>query len=158
MARTLFTKINPAFFAAWHAVLFMSLPAAARAETPLPAYAPPASAVSAGSMLQMLAGLLLVLAVIGAAAWLLKRFAATPGAGAGTIKVIAGAAVGQRERVVLVEIGATWLVLGVAPGQVRALHSMPKDAAAQFGNLSSAPPPGGFQAWLRHVMEKRDAV
>jgi flagellar protein FliO/FliZ len=33
--------------------------------------------------------------------------------------------VGQRERVVVVEIGDDWLVLGVAAGQVRALHTLP---------------------------------
>ncbi|OGT03025.1 MAG: flagellar biosynthetic protein FliO [Gallionellales bacterium RBG_16_57_15] len=142
--------------ASWRLVLCLSLPAAAGAEIMQPAYAPPVPAVSTGSMLQMLAGLLLVLAVIGAAAWLLKRVAANPGTAAGSIRVVAGAAVGQRERVVLVEIGGTWLVLGVAPGQVRALHSMPKDSAEHFGN-PSAPPPTGFQAWLRHVMEKRNA-
>ena len=153
MARTSFAKIN---LASWRLVLCLSLPAAAGAETMQPAYAPPVPAVSTGSMLQMLAGLLLVLAVIGAAAWLLKRVAANPGTAAGSIRVVASAAVGQRERVVLVEIGGTWLVLGVAPGQVRALHSMPKDSAEHFGN-PSAPPPTGFQAWLRHVMEKRNA-
>ncbi len=135
----------------------LAIPLSVQAETPQPAYVPPMSAVSAGSMLQTFAGLLLVLAVIGAAAWLFKRYAASPAAAAGTIKVIAAAAVGQRERVVLVEIGGTWLVLGVAPGQVRALHSMPKDSAERFSNPSSAPPPPGFQAWLRHVMEKRNA-
>ena len=153
MARTSFAKIN---LASWRLVLCLSLPAAAGAETMQPAYAPPVPAVSTGSMLQMLAGLLLVLAVIGAAAWLLKRVAANPGTATGSIRVVASAAVGQRERVVLVEIGGTWLVLGVAPGQVRALHSMPKDSAEHFGN-PSAPPPTGFQAWLRHVMEKRNA-
>ena len=157
MAHALFEKINLALLASWRLVLCLSLPAAAGAETLQPAYAPPASAMSAGSMLQMLAGLLLVLAVIGAAAWLLKRVAANPGTATGAIRVIAGAAVGQRERVVLVEIGGTWLVLGVAPGQVRSLHSMPKDSAGHFGNPSSAPPPTGFQGWLRHVMEKRNA-
>ena len=157
MAHAWFEKINPALSASWRLVLCLSLPAVAGAETPQPANVPPPSAVSAGSMLQMLAGLLLVLAVIGTTAWLLKRFAANPGTAPGAIRVIAGAAVGQRERVVLVEIGGTWLVLGVAPGQVRALHNMPKDSAEHFGNPSSAPPPAGFQAWLRHVMEKRNA-
>jgi len=80
MARTSFAKIN---LASWRLVLCLSLPAAAGAETMQPAYAPPVPAVSTGSMLQMLAGLLLVLAVIGAAAWLLKRGAANPGTAAG---------------------------------------------------------------------------
>jgi len=157
MTRPSFTQINLALSTPWPLVLCMLLPAAAGAETLQPAVAPPASAVSAVSMLQMLAGLLLVLAVIGAAAWLLKRVAANPGTATGTIRVIAGAAVGQRERVVLVEIGGTWLVLGVAPGQVRALHSMPKDSPGHFGNPSSTAPLTGFQGWLQHMMEKRNA-
>lgn len=110
-----------------------------------------------GGMLQMLAGLMLVLAVIAAAAWMLRRFAANPGAGAGAVKIIAGAAVGQRERVVVIEIGGTWLILGVAPGQVRALHSMPKASAEQFRTGPPALIHTGFQRWLRQVMEKRDA-
>lgn len=136
--------------------------AQAEAETPQPvyapqpAYAPPVSMLSEGSMLQMLAGLLLVLAVIAVAAWLLKRFALNPGTSSGTIKVIAGAAVGQRERVVLVEISGIWLVLGVAPGQIRALHTMPKADTEQIAN-ESPPLRKGFQEWLRQIMEKRDA-
>jgi flagellar protein FliO/FliZ len=38
--------------------------------------------------------------------------------------------VGQRERVVVVEVGATWLVLGVTSNQVNTLHSLPAQAAA----------------------------
>jgi flagellar protein FliO/FliZ len=153
-----FVEIRLALLAPRWLFFFMSLPAAAGAQTPQSAYAVPASsAVSAGSTLHMLAMLLLVLAVIGVSAWLLKRFAANPGAASGAIKVIAGAAVGQRERVVLVEIGGTWLVLGVAPGQVRTLHTLPKASAEPSGNELPAPPGKGFQVWLRQVMEKRNA-
>ena len=134
----------------------LAIPLCVYAQIPQPAYVPPPSAVSAGSMLQTFAGLLLVLAIIGAAAWLLKRYAANPATVTSTIKVIAAAAVGQRERVVLVEIAGTWLVLGVAPGQVSVLHNMPKASAEQFDNEFPAPPASGFQAWLRQFMEKRD--
>ena len=157
MARTWFAKTHLALIVSRRLVLCMTLPVCAGAETLQPALAPPASAASAGSMLQMLAGLLLVLAAIGAAAWLLKRYAANPATATGTVRVIAGAAVGPRERVVLVEIGETWLVLGVAPGQVRMLHSLPKESAGHFGDPSSTPPLTGFQGWLQRVMEKRHA-
>jgi flagellar protein FliO/FliZ len=114
------------------------------------------SAISIGSMLQTFLGLAVVLAMIAGAAWLLKRFGAQPGLTSGVIKVIAGAAVGQRERVVLVEIAGTWLVVGVAPGEVRALHTMPKaalDAPAPVPGLA----PGSFAGWLKHVMDQRNA-
>lgn len=138
-------------------ILFaLALPAHAQTETPQPAYAPPVPLLPEGGMLQMFVGLLLVLAAIAAVAWLLKRFALNPGNATGAVKVIGGTAVGQRERVVLVEVSGTWLVLGVAPGQVRTLHTMPKVDSEQIANEASAPRKG-FQEWLRHVTEKRNA-
>lgn len=114
--------------------------------------------ISAGSLAQSLLGLLVVLALIACAAWLLRRVAAPMGGAPGAIRVIAGAAVGQRERVVLVEIGGTWLVVGVAPGQVRALHTMPR---AEL-ETRTAPAPGtpierSFAGRLRQVLERRGA-
>ncbi len=122
------------------------------AAAPQAAHVP--AAVSAGGYLQMVLGLALVLGLVGALAWLMKRLSALPGTGAGLIRVVGAAAVGQRERVVLVEVGETWLLLGVAPGQVRRLHTMAKtDAADAPGAL--APVDQGFALWLRRMMEKR---
>jgi len=88
--------------------------------------APPESIVATEGMTKMIVGLLLVLAIIMVVAWLLKRFSMIPTTTAGHLKTVAAIGVGQRERVVIVEIGETWLVLGVAPGQVNTLHSMEK--------------------------------
>ncbi len=116
------------------------------------AIAPP-PAVGAGSMLQFGLGLAIVLGLIVAAGWFMKRFSLGPSA-SGLIKVIAGAAVGQRERVVVVEIGETWMVLGVAAGRVNALHTMPRrDITTAPGSAHGAP--AGFAGWLKDTMEKR---
>jgi len=40
--------------------------------------------------------------------------------------VVAGVAVGPRERVVILELGSSWLVLGVATGQVTTLAEIPR--------------------------------
>jgi flagellar protein FliO/FliZ len=113
--------------------------------------------MSAGSMLQFALGLAMVLGLIVAAGWFAKRFSIGPAA-SGVLKVVAGAAVGQRERVVIVEIGDVWMVVGVAPGRVNALHTMPR------GTVSAHPlvaqplgAPTGFAGWLKHTMEKRRA-
>ncbi|MDH5553216.1 MAG: flagellar biosynthetic protein FliO [Nitrosomonas sp.] len=84
----------------------------------------PGSVIAAESMTQMIAALMLVLLIIIAIAWLLKRFAIIPSTSTGLIKIVSAASVGQRERIVIVDIGETRLVLGVAPGQVNKLHSM----------------------------------
>jgi flagellar protein FliO/FliZ len=114
------------------------------------------SAVGAGSMLQFGLGLAIVLGLIMAAGWFMKRFSIGPSA-AGTVKVVAGTSVGQRERVVVVEIGDNWLVLGVAPGRVNALHTMPRGevAAAATTAIPMAGPQAAFATWLKEKMEKR---
>jgi flagellar protein FliO/FliZ len=122
------------------------------------AVAPPPSGLGAGSMLQFGLGLAIVLGLIIAAGWFMKRFSIGPSA-SGLIKVIAGASVGQRERVVLVEVGDTWMVLGVAPGRVNALHTLPRGEIASpvptHGGGTPVPAPAAFAAWLKDTMEKR---
>lgn len=125
-----------------------------------PANAAPASTAPAadGGMLQVMLGLGLVLAVIAGAAWLLRRFGGMPRGPANAIRVIGGSSVGQRERVVLVEVADTWLVIGVAPGHVTALHSMPKGENVAMNDPAdrAAGVDARFPIWLRQVMEKRN--
>jgi flagellar protein FliO/FliZ len=111
--------------------------------------------MSAGNMLQFAIGLAMVLGLIVAAGWFAKRFSIGPSA-AGLVKVVAGAAVGQRERVVVVEVGDVWMVLGVAPGRVNALHTMPRGSVSAHPTLAHQPgAPTGFAGWLKQTMEKR---
>ena len=131
----------------------LGYPLLAAAETARPAYTPP-SVLSSSNILQVIVSLLLVLAAVALIAWVLRRIS-LPHQGVGRqLKVISGVAVGQRERVVVVEVGETWLILGVAQGNVRTLHTMPR---------SEVPPPEGevdsgkFQSWLKQTMEKRNA-
>lgn len=130
----------------------------ATAQTAQPAYTPPPpSAITSGSILQVVFSLLLVLAAVVLVAWILKRIN-LPQQGAGSLlKVIGGVAVGQRERIVLLEVNDTWLVVGVAPGQVNTLHSMPK-AALSVPHADTPPGTDGkFQGWLKQMIEKRNA-
>jgi flagellar protein FliO/FliZ len=108
------------------AVLFLfALPAAGADTTPAPALSP----VSVGGLVQVVFALLLVLAAIGFFAWLLRRV--SPGySAAGGLKVVGGVMVGPRERVVVVEVGDTWLLLGVASGGVSLVHSMARPPQA----------------------------
>ena len=118
--------------------------------------APIVSPVSLGGMLQVLLGLGLVLAAVAGSAWLLRRFSPGQVGAGGAIKVIGGVALGPKERLVLVEIGETWLVLGVAPGQVNSLHTLDKPEGGAFA--VEAPSGGGgrnFSAWLKQAMQGR---
>ena len=84
----------------------------------------------AGSMLTVLLSLALILGGFVAVAWFVRRY--LPGMGAqGAVKVVGTTAVGARERVVVVEVDDTWLLLGVGGGNVRLLHTLPKPEAVQ---------------------------
>lgn len=117
--------------------------------------AQPAPALPVAGMLKMFLVLIIVLGMLFAVAWFLKRYAAQQQIPGGAIRVIAGTAVGQRERVVLVEVGETWLVVGVAPGHVSALHTMPKVEIAEIDEPLLREK--GFSSWLKQVVEKRNA-
>ncbi len=84
---------------------------------------------TATSMLTVLLSLVLILGGFVAVAWLARRY--MPGLGAqGAVKVVGTTAVGARERVVVVEVDNTWLLLGVGGGNVRLLHTLPRPADA----------------------------
>jgi flagellar protein FliO/FliZ len=107
-----------------------------------------------GSVFQLLSGLAIVIALLLASLWLLKRLSAPRGEAAGLMRVVAGTAVGPRERVVVLEIGSSWLVLGVAPGRVSALAELPR------GKLPDTPTSGDgkdFAGRLRQMIDRRDA-
>lgn len=83
--------------------------------------------VTGGLVLQTLLALGAVLAALWGLAQLLRRVGQPRGLPNGAnLRVLGAASVGPRERVVLVELGSTWLVVGVAPGNVRALHTLPR--------------------------------
>jgi flagellar protein FliO/FliZ len=99
----------------------------------------------------MLFGLAIVLALLFASLWLLKRLSAPRGQAAGLMRIVAGTAVGTRERVVVLEVGSTWLVLGVAPGRITALAEMPRE------NLAAEPEPGAtkdFAGRLKQIIDR----
>ncbi|HEX5126636.1 MAG TPA: flagellar biosynthetic protein FliO [Rhodocyclaceae bacterium] len=131
------------------ASLSLLVPASTFAATGMPS--------ATASMAQMLLGLGVVLVVMFGALHLLRKLQTSRQGISGAIKVISAAAVGPRERVVLVAIGQKVLVLGVAPGRVSALHSMDATdlpAAPNTGNTA----PTAFAERLRQLIDgKRHA-
>jgi flagellar protein FliO/FliZ len=98
-------------------------------------------ALGVGAVLQTIVGLLVVIGLVFGCAWLARRFGLQPANRGGLVKTIGGASLGGKERVAVVEIGDTWLVLGTAPGNVRLLHTMPAGSAAAdpLGASQAAP-------------------
>jgi len=102
-------------------------------------------------LLQVVFALLLVLGAIGLFAWLLRRFAPGQASAGGMLKVVGGVMVGPRERLVVVEVQETWLLLGVAAGRVTLVHSMPRPP----GGAVPASAPAGFARVLSQARPGR---
>ncbi|MFT4174968.1 MAG: flagellar biosynthetic protein FliO [Rhodocyclaceae bacterium] len=117
--------MKPTLIRATPLLLILSPAAHAATETPS----------VAGSLLQMLLGLAVVLGALYGALRLLRKVQGNRQAGAGSVTVISATAVGPRERVVLVSVADKVLVLGVAPGRVNMLHTLDAEA------LPATPPP-----------------
>jgi len=84
------------------------------------------SAVDFSSVAQTIAWLIAVIGLAYTCAWAVRRFGARPPLRrAHLIKVVGSTALTAKEKVMVVEIGDTWLVLGVAAGNINALHTMP---------------------------------
>lgn len=72
-------------------------------------------------LMQSFAGLVVVIGLILILAMLFRRFG-DQGLGApGNMRVIGGLNVGQRERLVLVQVGEKQILLGVAPGSIHSV-------------------------------------
>ncbi|HUL45763.1 MAG TPA: flagellar biosynthetic protein FliO [Steroidobacteraceae bacterium] len=117
-----------------------------------PQTAPAAHAGGLGGLGEVTLALLLVLGAVFALAWLLKRVRAFSSRVGAAVDVLAQLPLGQKERAVLIKVGATQILLGVAPGRVNTLYVLPEPldvsrAPAAPGNDGNSP----FRALLRSL-------
>ncbi len=102
----------------------------------------PVDPLSASSILNMFMGLGLVLVIIFAMAWVVRRMGGMQVLGSQKLRLLGGLSLGAREKIVLVQVENKRLVVGVAQGQVNTLHvlegeyseeeAMPTDNASLF--------------------------
>lgn len=85
-----------------------------------------AVATSTGASLsKMTLALMVVLACVFLAAWALKQTRRLQGGKlVGGIEILSQVGLGAKERAVLLKVGSAHVLVGVAPGQVNALHVM----------------------------------
>ena len=117
----------------------------------------PAPGVSTGSYVQAGLALCLIVGLLLGTAWLARKVSGGKIFGQGGMKIVGGVALGPRERIVLVEVGDSWLVIGIVPGQIRTLHQLPKGTApdAEATSVAAEPP---FAQWLKTIKERQNNV
>ena len=128
----------------------LALPQWAFAES---AQAPTPVVGTSGHLLNMTVGLLLITALIFGLAWLLRRF------GQGglfsqqkSIKIVAALALGTRERLVVVDVGAKQILLGVTAREINTLHVFDEPVI----DAEQTPASSEFSRKLMAVLNKKD--
>lgn len=103
------------------------------------------------------AALVVVIALILLLAWLVRRLNLHQGPAGQHLQVVASAAVGQRERVVIVQVDDSWLVLGVAQNQVNLLDKRPPPADLAASEQPRSARPQAFATRLAQAFQRRGA-
>jgi flagellar protein FliO/FliZ len=121
--------------------------------------APAAPGLAAGNLLQTIFALCLVLALLAVLAWFMKRYGPKAAAGPAHLRIVGALNLGGRERIMVVEVGDQWIVVGAAPGRVNALATMARQAGAEADAAlhPQLPPAGSFSDWLKQTIDKRNA-
>lgn len=101
---------------------------------------------------QILVSLVLVLLIIFVAAWLLRRYGRFPGVADGHLKVIGALSVGQRERIMLLQVGKEQILVGVTSNQISTLHQLEEPVQVK----DNVPIGGQFSQRLQEALKSRD--
>ncbi|MFZ6846370.1 flagellar biosynthetic protein FliO [Undibacterium sp. RuTC16W] len=107
-------------------------------------------------LLQIFLGLVAVLALMAFAACFFKRLGPVTTANKVPVTIVGGVNVGNRERIMVVEVADQWIVVGVTAQQITTLSTMPKQAQTEISAAANAAT-NPFAGWLARTMDKRSA-
>jgi len=116
------------------------------------------SVMGFGNIVQIIAGLFVVLMMIMGAAWMMKRYGGLGGVSNADLKIVAGISVGQREKIVVVQAGDTQVLVGIAPGNIQTLHVLENNInTGDRTNVKGSSVDGinGFMKHLKQQVKKR---
>lgn len=100
---------------------------------------------------QIMLSLVLVLLIIFLAAWLLRRYGRFPGVADGNLRVIGALSVGQRERILLLQVGKEQILVGVTSSKISTLHQL----TDLVDSRTSEPMKGPFAQRLQEALSQR---
>lgn len=112
----------------------------------------PRDPFGAASLGQFALGLIVVVGMILALAWMLRRMNRIQGSVQGRMRILAGLPLGSRERVVLLQVGEEQILLGVAPGRVSRLHVLEHPLEVKSGTAGTGE---SFRERLAAAMQRR---
>ncbi|MEM5503341.1 flagellar biosynthetic protein FliO [Shewanella frigidimarina] len=96
----------------------------------------PVEVSNVATLANMVGGLIVVLAIIFLLAYIVKRLKLVPSSG-GVIKTIAVTSIGQREKVVLVEVNGQQYLLGVTSQQINLIDKLATSVDVPISSFAS---------------------
>ena len=112
----------------------MTVPAVAQEAVPAVS---PSSLFTGDYLLQVIGSFVVVILLLIGVLVLLRRFNGVSSQMSGNMRVISSVGVGQRERVVLLQVGVEQMLIGVGPGNVRKIHAF--DQPVVEASVSTTP-------------------
>ena len=110
----------------------------------------------AGGLGQVALVLVLIVGLIALMAWLLRRLGVARVGTGNLIRVVSSVALGNRERIMVLEIADQWIVVGVTAATINTLTTMPRqEHSPGTGTFAMTPVGNNFAFWLKRTMEKR---
>jgi len=110
--------------------------------------------VDAAYLAQLIVGLFVVVAAIVVLAFVMRRMTGAQAALGRELRIVGGISLGAREKLVLVQVGDTQLLVGVAPGRVQTLHVLDEPIRVDPSDAVSRPGDTPFARRLRAVLQR----
>ena len=107
--------------------------------------------LSAGSIIQVFAGLAAVLLLFGAIIFVLKRMGNFRSNTGGKMQVIDGVSVSARDRVLLIQVGEKQVLIGVSPGGISSIATFDEAVIDPQENTTE----NGFSGLLQKQLKNR---
>jgi flagellar protein FliO/FliZ len=111
--------------------------------------AQPASPLSVGSLTQLTLSLIAIVALIVAISWALKKLKLARPRGSGDIAVLDELSVGPRERIALIRVGDSQVLVGIGPSGVVPLVPLAAPIVLKVGTQTPV-----FAERLRDMMKR----
>jgi flagellar protein FliO/FliZ len=107
---------------------------------------------AAANMIQVTLSLLLIVGLLFGFSYVVKKFGLGKMINSSQfpVKVIGAISIGSNQRLMVIEVGDEWIVLGITPQNMTTITSMPRQvapAANEAGNLK-------FASWMHSALEK----
>ena len=110
---------------------------------------------ASGNLLQVTVSLVLVLGLIIAISIGFKKFGINRMQSNLPVKVIGAISVGNNQRIMVLEAGDEWLVLGITPQNITTLTALPRQENPVSADPANNQP--NFSAWMQATLEKYHA-